>query len=136
MFSWLWKRLRPEKKQADVRTGVWYDKSREEFIVGYTHQGAIYNVGVGNTLSQAVEDLANEVSSHFDQGDKSAARRRRNRGDECPLTLTLYYKYSTETYVMEISDQTGSSYSGEGSSTSHALEDLAENIESVHINYE
>ena len=37
---------------------------------------------------------------------------------------------------MEISDQTGSSYCGEGVSTSHALEDLAENIESVHVKYE
>lgn len=134
MFGWLWKQLRPEKRQLDVRTGVWYDKSREEFILGYTHQGAIYNVGVGDTLPQAVTDLANEVDSYHDLKDKSAARRKRNRGDECPLTLTFYYKYETENYVMKVSDKSGEYYCGEGRSTSHALKDLAENIETVQVN--
>jgi hypothetical protein len=131
MFNWLPSIPDPNKRKLSVYTNIWYDIETSEFIVGYSFTRSITNIGIGESLKQALEDLSEEVRTpHGTRSDQTTSERIRS-AKELPLELRLYYLKDEEQQYIEIEDPFGTTQTAVGQRTSETFANLAENIQPV-----
>jgi len=126
LFEWLYDDEYGRRRELSVTSEVWYDSSFEGFIVGYGVQERVDIIGYSKNLSDAAAELGEEIN-RVDRKNQNAISKVKS-AEECALSLTVYYLPTNESYLIELSDSTGTTVNGVGNSTSDAFLDLSESV--------